>query len=97
MFLDFLLADDYSFKLPIEASLSKIWDPKVRKWSIQNKMSNCKINKLRSNCVVTGNDKIALSEHSISIIPILLIQRPGQCYPNARPGYFIDFNIPMII
>lgn len=44
---------------------------------------------LRSNCVVTGNDKIALNEHSISIIPILLIQRPGQCNANARPGYFI--------
>lgn len=93
LILDFLLAEDYSFKLPTVASVSKIWDSKIRNWSTQNKMPNCKINMLRSNCVISGNDKIALDEHSMSIIPIILIQRPGQCHPITRPGYFIKFNI----
>jgi len=56
-------------------------------------MSNCEINKLRSNCVINGNDKIALDEHSMSIIPILLIQRPGQYHPITRPGYLTKINI----
>jgi len=55
-------------------------------------MPNCEINMLRSNCVINGNDKIALDEHSMSIIPILLIQRPGQNHPITRPGYFIKIN-----
>lgn len=82
------MSEDYSFKLPTEASISKIWDPKVREFSTQNKMPNCKINMLRSNCVITRNDKIALGEQSMSIVPILLIQRPGQCNPVTQPGYF---------
>lgn len=60
---------------------------------MQNKMSNCEINMLRSKCVINGNDKIALDEHSMSIIPILLIQRPGQYHPITRTGYLIKFYI----
>jgi len=56
-------------------------------------MPNCEMNMLRSNCIINGNDKIALDKHSMSIIPILLIQRPGQCHPITRPGYLIKFNI----
>lgn len=41
---------------------------------------------LRGNYVTTGNDTIALSEHTISIVPILLIQRPGQCKSSSRSG-----------
>lgn len=63
----------------------------VRKWSTQNKMSNCKINTLRSKYVISGNDKIALDEHSMSVIPILLIQRPGQCQPIYRTGILKHF------
>jgi len=92
LFLDFLLPEDYSLKLPTEASISKIWDANVREWSTQNKMPNCKINVLRSNCVITGNDQIALSKHPMSVVPILLIQRPGQYHPIARPGYFIKIQ-----
>lgn len=91
--LDFLLPDDYSLKLPTEASISKIWDSKVREWSTQNKMLSCKIQKMRSDCVISGNDMIALSEHSMSIIPILLIQRPGQCHPVTRPGNIIKLIV----
>lgn len=80
------MSDDYCLKLTTAASHSKIWDSKVRLWSTQNKMPNCQINMLRSNCIVSGNDKIALDDHSMSIIPILLIQRPGQCNPTTRPG-----------
>lgn len=86
---EFLLSNNYSIQLPIEASLSKIWDPKIRKWSTNNKMSNYKMNMLRSNCVISRNDKIAIGEQSMSIVPILLIQRPGQCHSATRPGYFI--------
>lgn len=89
MLLGCLLTDDYSFKLPTEASLSKIWDLNIRKWSTQNKMTNCKMNMLRSNYVISGNDKIALDEHSMSVIPILLIQRPGQWQQNTRSGFII--------
>jgi len=56
-------------------------------------MPNCEINTLRSNSAISGNDKIALDEHSMSILPILLIQRPGQYHPVTRPGYLITFNI----
>jgi len=70
----------------MEASISKIWDLNVREWSTRTKMTNCKINMLRSNYVISGNDKIVLDEHSMSVVPILLIQRPGQCQPNTRPG-----------
>lgn len=52
-------------------------------------MPNCEMNLLRSKCVINGNDKIALDEYSMSIIPILLIQRPGQYHPITRPGYLI--------
>jgi len=60
---------------------------------MQNKMPNCEMNMLRSNCIINGNDKIALDKHSMSIIPIILIQRPGQYHPITRPGYLIKFNI----
>ncbi|XP_027842404.2 ribonucleases P/MRP protein subunit POP1 [Aphis gossypii] len=90
---DSLLTEDYSFQLPTVASVSTIWNSKVRNKSTQNKMSNCEINKLRSNCVINGNDKIALDEHSMSIIPILLIQRPGQYHPITRPGYGSGWDI----
>lgn len=82
-------------KLPKEASFSKIWDLKVREWSTQNKMPNCTMNMLRSKCMITGNDQIALNEHSISTIPILLIQRPGQCNPITQPGSFIKLTIDL--
>ncbi|XP_060861547.1 ribonucleases P/MRP protein subunit POP1 [Metopolophium dirhodum] len=90
---DFLLEEDYSFKLPTIASVSKIWDLKVRDWSMQNKMPNCEMNMLRSNCIINGNDKIALDKHSMSIIPIILIQRPGQYHPITRPGYGSGWDI----
>lgn len=86
LLLDFLLSDDYSLTLPTTASYSKIWDSTVRNWSTQNKMSNCKINTLRSEYVISKNDKIALDKHSMSVIPILLIQRPGQSQPIYRAG-----------
>lgn len=86
LILDFVLPEDYSITLPTEASLSNIWNSSVRIWSAQNKMPNCKINMLRSNSTVFRNDKVALAEHSISCIPILLIQRPGQYHPIDRPG-----------
>lgn len=87
------MSDDYSLTLPTAASYSKIWDSMVRKWSTQNKMSNCEINTLRSKYVISGNDKIALDEHSMSVIPILLIQRPGQCQPIYRAGIFYKMFI----
>ncbi|VVC26851.1 POPLD,Ribonuclease P/MRP, subunit POP1 [Cinara cedri] len=90
---DFILSEDYSINLPTEASLSNIWDSSIRKWSTRNKMPNCKINMLRSNCIISRNDKVALAEHSISCIPILLIQRPGQCFPITRPGYGSGWDI----
>lgn len=95
LFLEFLLSDDYSLKLPKEASFSQIWDSKVREWSTQNKMPNCSINMLRGQCVITGNDQIALDKHSLSTIPILLIQRPGQCHSISRPGNFIKLTFEL--
>lgn len=91
------MPEDYSLKLPVEASVSNIWDPNIREWSKQNKMPNCEINKLRGNCVITGNDKIALDKHSMSVVPILLIQRPGQCHPITRPGYYIKIRSMLYI
>ncbi|XP_050422061.1 ribonucleases P/MRP protein subunit POP1 [Adelges cooleyi] len=90
---EFLLSDNFSVSLPPEASFSQIWDPKVRDWTTRNKVPNNKLNELRSKCVISDNDTITLGENTLSIIPTLLIQRPGQCLSTSRPGYGSGWDI----
>ncbi|XP_050539445.1 ribonucleases P/MRP protein subunit POP1 [Daktulosphaira vitifoliae] len=90
---DFLLPDDCSINLPPEASVSKIWNSQVRNQTTANKLPNNKLNEIRSKYIVTNNDKITLEEHTISVIPILLIQRPGRCLADSRPGYGSGWDV----
>lgn len=83
---------DHILLPPISASLSSLWDEKIRSQTSQNCPKTCRINDLRSKNLVPGvkNDQF-FNEAVMEKIPILLVQKPGK---NCGFGSGIDIILP---
>ncbi|XP_065204275.1 ribonucleases P/MRP protein subunit POP1 [Planococcus citri] len=75
-----------------EASNTALWNPAIRDDISLNKFSNAKINQLRSKLLVPGHDVQLLSVVN-SVIPILLVQRPGSTDSDVKLNYGSGWDI----
>lgn len=71
--------------------LSEIWNPEVRDMCTKCKLTTCLLNQLRSDLLVGGHDH-HLSNHVKSVLPVLLIQRPGSSL-DSRLGLGSGWDI----
>lgn len=81
----FVIVNIYCKSLPINVSESAIWNADIRDEVCITKMPNAKLNDLRSNLLIPGSDDQLLKTIS-TVIPILLIQRPGSSSSNVQLG-----------
>lgn len=63
------------FNNPIDISTSPLWNTTIRQHVKQNKISNATIAEMRSQLLVPGTEL----EEPGAAVPIVLIQRPGNC------------------
>ncbi|XP_035743892.1 ribonucleases P/MRP protein subunit POP1-like [Vespa mandarinia] len=88
------VTDSETITMPLaDSNDSPIWDKNMRQKISKSYLSNIIINKLRSNNLVPGvsNDN-QFNEDVIAKIPILVIQKPGNCNTGLASG--IDIIIP---
>lgn len=67
---------------PVAANTA-IWDPVIRDDVSLNKFTTAKINELRAKLLVPGQD-VQLLKIINTVVPILLVQRPGSTDSNVR-------------
>ncbi len=70
---------------PAGCAESLIWDATIRDKVSIEKFSTAKLNKLRSELLVPGFDEQLLAKVN-SVVPILLVQRPGFGSSNVKFG-----------
>lgn len=81
----FCAENEYCVSLTSASSNSMIWDSTVRDRASLTKISTAKINNLRSELMVPGFDEQLLKTVN-TVIPILLVQRPGSNSSSVKSG-----------
>ncbi|KAK5642718.1 hypothetical protein RI129_008885 [Pyrocoelia pectoralis] len=75
--------------IPPKLAYGPIWDSQVRSHVKENKVSNAKLNEMRSELLVPGTDL-----KNGEAVPIMLIQNPGSKVDNLGYGSGWDLIVP---
>lgn len=80
--------NEYCLSVAPSTSTSLIWDSTIRDRASLTKISTAKINHLRSELMVPGFDEQLLKTVN-TVIPILLVQKPGSNCSNIKSGMYL--------